>query len=165
MSTSGEKALFWATGMGIGNVRYAPGTFGTLLGIPLAYVFSFLPLVVRPAAVFLLCLFAVVVSERAAMILKQKDPGCIVIDEIAGYCTALALMPRHWFFFLAGFVAFRFFDILKPWPVGYLDRRFRGGFGIVADDVMAGIMAAAAIYLVIIVLVLIGYGPGAFFGC
>jgi len=147
MNKSVEKAVFWATGCGIGNVRRAPGTFGTLLGIPLAFIISILPGPLNFALLLGLIVFSVVVSERASTIMGKKDPGSIVIDEIAGFCVAVFGLPFNFSTVAAGFVLFRFLDILKPWPVRYFDRNFSGGTGITADDVMAGLMALPALHL------------------
>lgn len=148
MKSSGKSSVFWATGCGIGNARRAPGTFGTLLGIPLAILISLLPHPLDLAFLLGLIVFSVVVSERASMIMGQKDPGSIVIDEIAGYCVAVFALPIGFTTLGAGFVLFRFLDILKPWPVSWFDKNLSGGVGITADDVAAGLIALPLLHLV-----------------
>jgi phosphatidylglycerophosphatase A len=135
-----QAVMFLATGGYIGRIPFAPGTFGSLIGIPIAYVFSMIGKPAAFTAVALIILAAVWVAHLAEQQLKQKDPGCIVIDEIAGMCVALVGIPFTWSTGLAGFFMFRVFDILKPPPVRQLDRRLSGGWGIVMDDVAAGAM-------------------------
>ncbi len=94
--------------------------------------------------VFLLGVWA---SQRLSDDLKVHDHGGIVIDEFVGVFIALASCPRVWWLVLLGWAAFRFFDILKPPPIGWLDRRVSGGFGIMIDDVLAGFYALAVVQL------------------
>ncbi len=86
----------------------------------------------------------------AEKLLIQKDPGCIVIDEIAGIMIAFLGMPFNAFSIAAGFVTFRFFDILKPFPIRYMERRLAGGVGVVMDDLMAGVYSNIALRLLFI---------------
>lgn len=132
--------MFLATGGYIGRIPIAPGTFGSLIGIPIAYAISLMGTAAASVAVVLITVVAVWIAHLAEKQLKQKDPGCIVIDEIAGMCVALVGIPFSWVTGLAGFFVFRIFDILKPPPVGQLDRHLGGGWGIVMDDVAAGAM-------------------------
>ncbi len=135
-----QAVMFLATGGYIGRIPIAPGTFGSLIGIPIAYAFSLMGKPTAFTAVVLIILAAVWIAHLAEKQLKQKDPGCIVIDEVAGMCVALVGVPFTWFTGLAGFFMFRALDILKPPPVRQLDRRLGGGWGIVMDDVAAGAM-------------------------
>ena len=136
-----KVAVFLATGFYVGNVPFAPGTFGSLLGLPLCY------LVARfqwPAAIMAVLIFtglAVWVSGDAARTLKRKDPGCIVIDEMAGMVITLIGVPLNPASVIIGFILFRILDIVKPFPIRSIDRRLSGGLGIVADDIVAGIFA------------------------
>jgi phosphatidylglycerophosphatase A len=136
-----QAVMFLATGGYIGRIPVGPGTFGSLLGIPIAYAVSQTGKVAAFSAVALMILVSVWIAHLAQKQLKQKDPGCIVIDEIAGMCVALVGIPLSWSTGLAGFFMFRVFDILKPPPVRQLDRHLGGGWGIVMDDVAAGAMA------------------------
>jgi len=119
----------------------APGTFGSLVGLPAAYAISKLSWPWSVTAVIVLMVVAVWSAGDAARQLGAKDPGCIVIDEIAGMTMALLGMPFNLITATAGFILFRFFDIVKPPPVRQLDRNIGGGWGIVLDDIAAGIMA------------------------
>lgn len=149
----GEKTiLFIATGFGLGRIPKAPGTFGTLAGLPFIGVMAWLGQNGAPGALafFLVCLtlFSVWIADRAEHLLGQKDPGSIVIDEMAGYCIALSLVPVTPATLVAGFAAFRCFDIVKPLPVRYFEKNFTGGAGVVLDDIMAGVLAALLLKLV-----------------
>ena len=89
----------------------------------------------------MLILLAVWVAHQAERLLKEKDPGCIVIDEIAGMCVTMLAIPLTITTGLAGFFLFRFYDIIKPPPAKQMEKRLTGGWGVVMDDVIAGIMA------------------------
>jgi phosphatidylglycerophosphatase A len=134
-----------ATGFGLGYSPRAPGTAGTLAALPLIWAFQAMP---GPAHAFFLTGFvlaAVYIADRAEQILGKKDPGIIVIDEMAGYCVTMTLVPVTWVTLAAGFAAFRCFDIFKSPPVRYFENRFSGGAGVVLDDIMAGVLAALAV--------------------
>ena len=130
-----------AFGFGAGLAPWAPGTMGTLVAIPLYLLLqglspgTYLLLLI---GLFLIGLWA---CDKAARELGGGDPGAIVWDEILGYLVTMALAPPGWIWILLGLVLFRFFDILKPWPIGPLDRRVTGGLGILLDDLIAGAMA------------------------
>jgi phosphatidylglycerophosphatase A len=127
-----------------GYAPVAPGTFGTLGAIPLYLVLSRLPAgqyVGLTAALVVLAAFA---AQRAGRYWGAADASPIVIDEVAGYLVTLALVPFSWQAVAAGFVLFRIFDVLKPWPASAFDR-VKNGFGVVMDDVAAGVWAWAAL--------------------
>ena len=135
-----ERAvLFVATGFFIGNLPFAPGTFGSLIGLPLCFLLSRIDLLKSLICILVFILFAMGIASAAEKIIKQRDPGQIVIDEIAGLMVTLAGLPFNLKTALAGFIIFRVFDILKPFPIRMLDKSVGGGSGIVLDDVMAGI--------------------------
>ena len=135
-----ERAvLFVATGFFIGNLPFAPGTFGSLIGLPLCFLLSRLDLLESVICILVFIVFAMGIASTAEKIIKQRDPGQIVIDEIAGLMVTLAGLPFNLWTVLAGFVIFRVFDILKPFPIRMLDRRVGGGSGIVLDDLLAGV--------------------------
>jgi phosphatidylglycerophosphatase A len=123
------------------HVPFAPGTFGSLLGLPIYYVMSLFSLPVVFFALMGFIVFASWIAGEAEKALGDKDPGCIVIDEIAGMAVTFFAVEFSWTVGIAGFVLFRFFDILKPFPIRYLEKRYSGGFGVVIDDVAAGIMS------------------------
>ena len=133
--------MFLATGFYIGNLPFAPGTFGSILGLPLCFLLAgmSLPLGII-CTIFFICL-AVWVAHAASKLLMKTDPGCIVIDEIAGMVVTLVGLPFTMTTVLLGFICFRILDILKPFPIRILERKLTGGAGIVMDDVAAGIIA------------------------
>jgi phosphatidylglycerophosphatase A len=142
-------ARFVATAAYIGYAPVAPGTFGTLPAVALAPLLATLQsaslagyLAVLAATVAV----AVWAAARTAAEEGLRDPGIIVVDEIAGYLVAVAFLPATPAVLIAGFVLFRFFDIAKPPPVRQAER-LPGGVGVVADDLMAGIYANAIIRL------------------
>ena len=139
--------IFLATGAYSGYAPVMPGTFGTLAAIPVFVVFSFLDLAAYFAATAIFILASIWISHRAALIFRKKDPGEIVIDEVAGFLVTMTAIPLDWRWLLAGFVLFRIFDILKPWPACWADRQLQGGLGIVMDDVFAGIYANLVLQL------------------
>lgn len=138
----GRRAiLFMATGGYCGRFPYAPGTVGSLPGLLLAYLLAGCRPLVAGLATLGITLAAVWIAHRAARMLDQKDPGCIVIDEVAGMLITMLALPFTAASAVFGFLIFRGLDILKPFPIGWLDRRLTGGLGIVLDDVAAGIIA------------------------
>ena len=145
-----ERAVFFvATGFLVGTVPFAPGTFGSLIGLPVSFLLSRLNLLNSVICILAFILFAIGIASAAEKIIKQKDPGQIVIDEIAGLMVTLAGVPFNLKTALAGFVIFRVFDILKPFPIRALERSVGGGSGIVLDDVLAGIYGNLVLRLVI----------------
>ena len=139
--------IFCATGGYAGYFPKAPGTVGTLWGIPLLLLLARFDYQVRGGLLLLLFFIAVWISSEAAKIIGSKDPSCIVIDEIVGFLVASLFMPVTALNIVFIFLLFRFFDIVKPFPVGFVDRRVGGGFGIVLDDVVAGIYGAIIFFL------------------
>jgi phosphatidylglycerophosphatase A len=133
--------LFIATGAGSGRLPKAPGTWGSLAGVLLWLLLHHLEPSAYAAVVAVLFVFGTVAAGAAEKILDQGDPGMVVIDEIVGQLVALAFAPAQPLVAITGFALFRLFDILKPFPVGWLDQRIHGGLGIMLDDVAAGIMA------------------------
>jgi phosphatidylglycerophosphatase A len=147
----GTPAGFLAFGFGSGLSRYAPGTMGTLAAIPFAFLLKSLPMAwfwLLLAGLFLVGIHLCDVSSRR---LGQHDPGGIVWDEMVAYWLTVAFLPLSWPWWLAAFVLFRFFDILKPWPIRRLEKHFSGGLGIMLDDI------AAAAYSMLILAVLARY--------
>ncbi len=142
-----DPILLLAHGLGSGLAPKAPGTFGTLAAILPWLLLAQLPLPVYLGLVLIAALAGVWLCDVAARRMGRDDPGSIVWDEWVGLWIALAGVPLAWPWVLAGFLLFRLFDILKPWPVGWLDRRFHGGLGIMLDDIAAGVMAAVSLYV------------------
>ncbi|MFA7619351.1 MAG: phosphatidylglycerophosphatase A [Thiohalomonadaceae bacterium] len=130
-----------ALGFGSGLMRFAPGTFGTLAAIPLYLLLQSLPLVVYLIVIVLLFVLGVWICGRTARALGVHDAPSIVWDEVVGYLLVMAAAPQGWGSVLLGFVLFRVFDIAKPWPIRWVDRRVTGGLGIMLDDLIAAIPA------------------------
>jgi phosphatidylglycerophosphatase A len=144
-----ERAvLFVATGFFIGTVPVAPGTFGSLIGLPVCFLLSRLNFLQSVIFILVFILFAIGIASAAEKILKQKDPGQIVIDEIAGLMVTFTGLPFNLKTALAGFLIFRVLDILKPFPIRTLEKRIGGGSGVVLDDVMAGVYGNLILRLV-----------------
>lgn len=136
---------FLSLGCGAGLAPVAPGTFGTLLGIPLWFVLEDLPLAAYLGVLAILFFAGAWVAGRTARALGRHDHGAIVIDEVLGFLVTMTAAPSGWAWVLAGFLAFRLFDIWKPWPVSWADRRIHGGIGIMLDDLLAGVWALACL--------------------
>lgn len=137
--------MWLATGFGAGLSPLAPGTAGTLVGVLFYIAMAKLPLLPYLAVLVALAVFGVWVCERAGRILGVADHPGIVWDEIVGLLITMAASPPGWQTLVLGFVLFRLFDILKPWPVSHLDRTVKGGLGVMLDDVMAGLYALACL--------------------
>jgi len=142
-----QGVLFLATGMYLGKIPAAPGTFGSLLGLPLAWLFSRLSTIAEIAAVALFVAAAVWVAGKAEALLGRTDPGAIVIDEVAGMLITFLLVPMTLWTAAAGFVIFRALDIAKPFPIRLVERKLSGGVAVVADDLAAGAMANLVVRL------------------
>lgn len=145
-----DPNILVATGLGSGYLPQAPGTWGSLLAALMAWPIAFgggWPALLAAAAI---AAFAGIPATRAYQAQSGlSDPGPVVIDEFAGQWLALGLallaMPMDLTWAIAGFVAFRFFDILKPPPAGWIDRRLKTALGVMLDDLVAGLYAAIAV--------------------
>ncbi len=131
--------LFFATGGGVGFLPGAPGTCGTAVGVLLYWAVGNFPPWHYLLFTFIFSLFSVWVAGLAENIFGEHDSQKIVIDEIAGYLVTMLFLPFSWKYAIAGFVIFRLFDILKPWPICLIDQKWKGGWGVVGDDLLAGI--------------------------
>ncbi len=140
---------FIAFGFGLGYMKKAPGTFGTLAGIPFILLFQQTPLTAYLIATAIMALLGIWLCGEASKQMGVHDHPGIVWDEIVGYMITMIAAPAGWLWLLIGFVLFRFFDILKPWPISYLDRQVHGGLGIMLDDILAGVMAAICLQLLV----------------
>ena len=132
---------FLAFGLGSGAAPVAPGTFGTLAAVPLYLLLAQLPLALYLLAVVLAFGVGIWLCERTSRDLGVHDHGGIVWDEFVGFWLTMVAAPEGWQWLLAGFLLFRLFDILKPFPINYLDRHIHGGLGIMLDDAVAGSFA------------------------
>jgi len=132
-----------AFGFGAGLSPYAPGTCGTLIATPIVWFVMSLGFATHLAFAIGVSLCGVYVCGESARRLAMHDHPGIVWDEIAGYTVTMLAAPRDWYWLLAGFVLFRFFDVVKPWPIREADHSLGGGVGIMLDDIIAGIFAGA----------------------
>lgn len=137
---------FLAFGFGTGLAKKAPGTWGTLAGLVVMPLLYMLPLIWALVFIVLAGVFGVWLCGRVADDLGVHDHGGIVWDEMVGIWMTLILLPNIWQWWVLGFVLFRVLDILKPWPISVLDRKVAGGLGIMVDDMLAGVIAAALLY-------------------
>ncbi|QPG06594.1 phosphatidylglycerophosphatase A [Salinimonas marina] len=141
---------FCALGFGSGLVPVMPGTFGSLAAIPLLLMTWSAPLWMYVSITLLVAVAGIYFCGQTAKDMQVHDHGSIVWDEVAGmFCTFLLipLTPAH---LVAGLVLFRFFDILKPWPIYIIDKRWHGGTGIMLDDVVAGLMACVSLHAILL---------------
>lgn len=132
--------ILWVTGGYAGFVKLAPGTVGSVVGLLLYLPLASSPALVPPLAAVALFFLGVFASSHVANIWRVKDPQAIVIDEIAGMWIALLWLPREIVYFAGAFVAFRLFDIFKPFPARQAEQ-LPAGWGIMVDDVVAGVYA------------------------
>ncbi|MDY0190791.1 MAG: phosphatidylglycerophosphatase A [Desulfuromonas sp.] len=139
--------LFFATNAGLGYAPVASGTFGTLLGIPIYYLLAQLAPMPHACCWLAILLMALWSADGAGKIFTVVDDGRIVSDELIGYLTTVVFLPFSWPTALAAFLLFRFFDIVKLWPACWFDNKVKNGFGVVMDDVVAGIYAAGCLRL------------------
>jgi phosphatidylglycerophosphatase A len=140
-----SPAALLATGFGVGLAPAWPGTAGSLLGLALALPLRSLPALAQIAIIGAAFAVGVWACERAGRALGEPDAGAIVWDEVVGMAAVALLAPPGIGWALAGFAAFRAFDIVKPWPIRVIDRRLQNGFGVMLDDALAAACAAAAI--------------------
>lgn len=142
-----DPVLFLAFGFGSGLAKKAPGTFGTLAAIPVYYLFIQADLWLYGVLTLIAAVVGVWLCDVAAIRLGEHDFGGIVWDEVVGFLITMSVVPFSWQATVAGFVLFRLFDIVKPWPIRWLDRHVHGGLGIMVDDVLAGVFAAGVLLL------------------
>ncbi|MGL4209640.1 MAG: phosphatidylglycerophosphatase A family protein [Candidatus Adiutrix sp.] len=139
------------TGFGLGLAPKAPGTFGTLLGLPLYFLISDWPPFFYLLTTFFIFLIGLKVSNQAEKDLGRHDAPEVVIDEVLGYLVTMFLVPFSLGAMVLGFILFRLFDIFKPWPVSWADEKIGGGLGVMLDDLLAGVYAFITLHLVFIV--------------
>jgi len=140
---------FLALGFGSGLMPKAPGTFGTLAAIPVYILCKDLSLFNYLLFISIVTVAGVFICQYTSDALKVHDHPGIVIDEFAGYFITMIAIPFSWQWMLAGFLLFRLFDIIKPWPISWLDKKVHGGFGIMIDDVLAGFFALAIMHIIL----------------
>ena len=141
---------FLALGFGSGLAPKAPGTFGTLAAVPLFLLVAPLSSPLYLLLLLLMSVAGIYICGKAAEDAGVPDHGAIVWDEFVGFWLTMWLVPFEWTWLIAGFLLFRLFDIVKPFPIGWIDKKVSGGFGVMIDDVVAGLYAW-------IILMLAGY--------
>ncbi|MGH8273217.1 MAG: phosphatidylglycerophosphatase A family protein [Gammaproteobacteria bacterium] len=144
-----DPAMWLAFGLGTGLSPYGPGTLGALLALPVAFGLKLAGPIPYAIVTVAITLAGVWLAGHTARRLGVHDHPGINIDEVSGLLIAAAALPNDWRWLALAFVLFRILDIIKPWPIGWLDRRLGGGAGIMADDVAAGIIAGAASWAIV----------------
>jgi len=139
-------------GFGSGLAPKMPGTMGTLIGVLLFILLPVLDWKLYLGIVVLAFIVGVFLCDYTAKALNVHDHPGIVWDEIVGYFITMFMVPKGWLWIVIGFVLFRFFDILKPWPISITDKKVQGGLGIMLDDVIAGIFALLIIQITLYLL-------------
>ena len=137
---------FLALGFGSGLIPFMPGTFGSLAALPLLIPFLYLPPITLLIAAVLASAIGIYLCGKTADDMQVHDHGSIVWDEVAGILLTFLWLPLSLWTVVAGFLLFRFFDIVKPWPIGPVDKYVSGGLGIMLDDIIAGLMACASLH-------------------
>ena len=141
--------MFIATGAYSGYLPKAPGTWGSVVGVLLWLGLNKLAPLSYAAVIGGIFVIGTIAAGAAEKIVDTGDPGLVVVDDIVGILITLAMIPNHPAYVIAGFALFRFFDILKPFPVGWLDQHIHGGMGIMLDDVVAGLYALIILQIII----------------
>ena len=137
---------FLALGFGSGLIKPAPGTWGTLAALPLYFLLSSLSFRVYILVILVMAIAGIWICRKAAEDAGVHDHPSIVWDEIVGFLITMTAVPFEYLNVLAGFLLFRFFDIVKPWPISFVDKSVHGGTGIMADDILAGVFACLALH-------------------
>jgi len=145
-------ALISSIWFGVGLIPGMPGTCGTIAAIPLYAAGSLLGPYYLFAILFIIAVGAIWSSHRSQRILGSDDPPFIVVDEVAGFLVTIAFIPFTWSSVAGGFFLFRFFDILKPPPIKSTEKKFKGGLGIVVDDLVAGVYAHISLRVLLFML-------------
>jgi phosphatidylglycerophosphatase A len=138
---------FLAFGCGAGAAPIAPGTVGTLVGAVIYYFLQYLPLTTYLLITLLGFFIGIWLCGKTSLDIKVHDHSGIVFDEIIGYLLTMLAAPHGLVWLVIGFLLFRFFDIVKPWPIRFVDQNVTGGLGIMLDDVLAAIYAGISLHL------------------
>lgn len=146
-----DPVQFLALGFGSGLAPKAPGTFGTLAAIPVFLLMAQLPVSQYMAVLSVMALFGVHICGYTAKAIGVDDHPAIVWDEIVGFLITMVLVPVSVTTLVVGFLLFRFFDIVKPWPISAVDKKLHSGLGIMLDDIIAGVMAFGVMQLIFVV--------------
>lgn len=136
-----KPSHFLGFGFGSGLIPLMPGTMGSLAAIPLVLMMSYLPLIAYIITTFVAAVVGILICQKVSDDLGVHDHGSIVWDEIVGMMIVFIAVPISWHSILLGFILFRIFDILKPWPISFFDKNVHGGWGIMVDDIIAGVFS------------------------
>lgn len=147
-----KPLVFIASGFGLGLMPLTPGSFASLGGLVIYFFIRHWPWWAYLLVFFFITWVAIVLSGRLSKAYQLHDPTVICLDEFSGMLITLFLVPVSWPYILAGFILFRLFDIWKPWIIGIVDKKMDSGFGMVLDDIIAGIFAWVVLQIVCITL-------------
>ncbi len=146
-----DIVVFLATGCFAGFLPKMPGTWGTFAAIPLVIISHRLTSIMQPVVAVVFVIFAAYIAGRAEILFENRDARPIVIDEMVGFLITLLWLPLNFLTLCLGFFLFRLFDIVKPPPISTVEKRLHGGWGVVMDDVLAGVFANVTLRLLLIV--------------
>ncbi len=143
--------VFIACGFGLGAIRPGPGTWGTLLAFPIHYGLALVISTQQLIGIWIVIFISgIKLCEFAGKSLGQSDHSAVVIDEIVAFGLILAIIPSGFYWHSLAFVVFRLFDIFKPLGIDYLDKNLKGGFGVMLDDIAAGVYTLGAIQILVL---------------
>ena len=145
---------FILTGFYVGKIKYAPGTFGTLLAIPIFLLIYDFNLITKISIVFLLFLISLFLLSQSykKQVFKDIDDKSIVIDEVIGYLIFIVFFDNTLFVLFSSFFIFRLFDIVKPYPISLIDKKMKNALGVILDDIIAGLFSGITLFIIIHVL-------------
>ena len=145
---------FILTGFYIGKIKYAPGTFGTLLAVPIFLLIYDFNLITKISIVFLLFLISLflLIQSYKKQVFKDIDDKSIVIDEVIGYLIFIVFFDNTLFVLFSSFLIFRLFDIVKPYPISLIDKKMKNALGVILDDIIAGLFSGITLFIIIHVL-------------
>lgn len=143
-----KPSYFVAFGFGAGCIPVAPGTFGTLMAIPFYLMMQSLSLTIYLTLLILITIGSVWLSQKVSEEIQVHDHPGMCLDEIVGFLVTMCGAPFGIGWIILGFILFRFFDILKPWPINYIDQKVSGGFGMILDDIVAGIFSLIILQII-----------------
>ena len=139
-----------AFGLGLGFMPFMPGTFGTLLGVLIYFLNNYYLITSEIVLLIFTTILGIYICGKTAKDIKHHDHPGIVFDEVVGYLVTMMFISFSVLNMMLGFILFRIFDIVKPWPISYCDKKLSGGFGIMFDDILAGIFANLVLRLILL---------------
>jgi phosphatidylglycerophosphatase A len=145
-----RPVCFLGLGFGSGLIPKAPGTFGTIAAIPIYLLMKDFSLAIYVMITLVAFIVGIWICQQSADWIGKDDPSAVVWDEIVGYLITMIAAPSGWQWLFLGFVLFRLFDIVKPWPISWADKSLHGGLGIMVDDVIAGLFSWITLQIIYI---------------